>query len=215
MMLANAVGLGLVLSVIASAAPAPTWVTDQGAYERMTREWFIPGCGDYHCFRLLVPWMLRVIPGPEWLEWKAYAVVCETLAATLMARWVVTLGFTPRVGLMVMWATGLGSGSLYTLFDPHSSDPLMHLLAPLIALVANRSRFGIAGAIAAVGTLAKEFAVAPLYVFAALRAQQRRLTDARRALTAASSRHSCGLGGRRRCGSGLATIPARPVRPIS
>jgi hypothetical protein len=178
-------GLVAVLGVIAWATPLPTWVTDQGAYERMTREWLIPGCGDYHCFRVLVPWMLRLVPGPDWLKWKAYAVVCEALAATAMGRWVVALGFTPQVGRMLIWATALGSGSLYAIFDPYSSDALMHLLAPVLALLAYRSRFWIAGGIGAIGTLAKEFAAVPLYVIAAVRAQQGRFSEARDALAAA------------------------------
>jgi hypothetical protein len=180
-------GLIVVLGVIASAMPAPTWVTDQGAYERMTREWFIPGCGDYHCFRVLVPWMIRVLPGPDWLTWKAYAVICEALAATAMARWVVALGFTPKAGRMVMWATALGAGSLYAIFDPYSSDALMHLLGPGLSLLILRSRIGLAGAIAAAGTLAKEFAAIPLYVMAAVRAQQRRYAESRSALAAAAA----------------------------
>ena len=73
-----------VLSAVAALAPAPWWATDRHVYERMSREWFIPGCNDFHCFRPFVSIVLGFLPGTALIKWKAYAVVCEAGAAILM-----------------------------------------------------------------------------------------------------------------------------------
>ena len=67
----------VVLGMVAWLSPMPSWETDRDIYERMSREWVVPGCNDFHCFRPLVPWVLGRIPGPPLVVWKTYAVICE------------------------------------------------------------------------------------------------------------------------------------------
>ncbi|MEO8679338.1 MAG: hypothetical protein ABI665_09850 [Vicinamibacterales bacterium] len=174
------------LAVVAFAAPAPWWPTDRDVYERMSREWFIPGCNDFHCFRLFVPVVLGLFPGAALIKWKAYAVLCEAGAAVLMGKWVSKCGASPRAARQVTWLTALGSGSCYTLFDPHTSDPFMHFLAPAVMLLLTGGQVAAATLAASAGVLAKEFAAVPVMVVAAWAAVQGRWRDATKAGIAAA-----------------------------
>jgi hypothetical protein len=183
---AHAAVLGVLLSVLAVATPTPIWPTDKDFYLRIGREFLIPGCSDIHCFRVLVPWVIERLPGTSIVWWKAYAVACETAAAVIMGMMVVRMGATARVATQVMWLTAFGYGSCYTLFDPHTSDPLIHLLAPALMLLLLSRRTLHAGVLAAIGIFAKEFALAPVAIFGVWRALQGRRAEAVRAIVAAS-----------------------------
>jgi hypothetical protein len=144
----------LVLGLVAALSPIPSFRTDQPIYEQMSREWIIPNCDDLQCFRVLVPFTLGLIPiGAGYLKWRAYAVVCEATAAVLMGRWVRMLGASHRASLQV-----LGAGSLYTLFDPFTADPLMHAMGPLLMVLLFGGWILTAALVAAVGVFGKEFA---------------------------------------------------------
>ena len=174
-----------VLGTVAWLSPQPWWETDRDVYERMGREWVVPGCNDFHCFRPLVSWVLGRIPGPPLVIWKSYAVLCQAGAGLAMALWAMRWGATPGSARMVGWLTALGSGACYTLFDPYASDPLMHLLGPVLMLMIDRHRLAGAATLSAIGVFAKEFAAVPLVISAAARAVQGQWPEARR-LTAAA-----------------------------
>jgi hypothetical protein len=174
------------LGLMAWASPQPPFDTDRDVYERMGREWIIPNCNDYHCFRPMVSWVLGLLPGPPIVIWKAYAVLGEAAAGVAMARWVMRWNATPQTARIIGWLTAFGSGACYTLFDPHSSDPFMHLLGPAVMLLIDRNRIGAATAASAVGVMAKEFAALPLAISAATRGIQERWPEMRK-LTAAAT----------------------------
>ena len=169
-----------VLGTVAWLSPQPWWETDRDVYERMGREWLVPGCNDFHCFRPLVSWVLGRIPGPPLVIWKSYAVICQAAAGFAMALWVMRWNASVRSARMVAWLTALGSGACYTLFDPYTSDPLMHLLGPALMLAIDRGRFAAATTVSALGVFAKEFAAVPLAISAATRGLQQRWPEMRR-----------------------------------
>jgi hypothetical protein len=179
------VAVALVLALVAALAPMPAFLTDKDVYEQMSREWVIQNCDDLQCFRVLVPITLGLIPiGSGYVKWRAYAVLCETVAAVLMGRWVRMLGASPRTSRQVTWLTALGAGSLYTLFDPFTADPLMHAMGPSLMVLLFGGWLLTAAFIAAVGVFGKEFAAVPLFVAGVTWLQQRRITDAVRVLLA-------------------------------
>lgn len=93
----------LVLGVVAVLSPIPPFpaATDKPVYEQMSREWIIPDCPDLQCFRVLVPMTLGFIPiGSDYLKWRAFAVLCQIVAAVLMGRWVGMIGASPRASLL-------------------------------------------------------------------------------------------------------------------
>jgi hypothetical protein len=179
--------LAAALIVVAFLAPEPRRVTDRDVYEATAARWIVPDCTDLHCFRVLVAWTLGVLPGPSGVKWKAYAALANAGAATAVAALCAAIGLPPSVALLSAVACAFGFGSLYTLFDPFSSDPLMYLIGPVLTLLLLRGRIAAAGWIGAVSVLAKEFAAAPMYIFALAAGVRRRWTLVARALVAANA----------------------------
>jgi hypothetical protein len=177
----------LCLGTIAFLSPRPDRLTDRDVYEASAREHIVEDCTDLHCFRLLVPWTLGMLPGSSDLRWKSYAVACNAAAAVFLYQLCLTLGLTRRAARLAAVLTAFGFGSLYTLHDPFTADPLMFALGPLLmnALVCGRIAF--AGAVGSIGVLGKEFAAAPLFIFTAYSALERRWTTAARGLAAANA----------------------------
>lgn len=163
---------------VAYFAPAPNWPTDRDVYQGVAREWVVEECDELHCFRPLVPWLLGRIPGEPLVAWKTFAAICQVIAGLLMAAWAARWGASRTAARQVAWLTALGSGACYTLFDPHTPDPLMHALAPGLMLLIDRGRHSTAMAVSMIGVLAKEFAAVPLVLSAAWRASTRRYREA-------------------------------------
>jgi hypothetical protein len=177
----------LLLALIAWRSPAPERVTDRGVYEATQAQGVVPDCTDLHCFRVLIPWLLGPLPGSSDVKWKTYSVVANTVAAVAAFHLSLAFAVPARVAMMVALLTALGFGSLYTLHDPFTSDPLMYALGPLLTLLLLGERVAMAGVIAAVGVLAKEFAAAPLYIVAFVSFFERRFSLAMRAFVAANN----------------------------
>jgi hypothetical protein len=175
------------LGLIAWASPGPDHVTDRRIYEATATQVIVPDCSDLQCFRVLVPWTLGRLPGPSLVNWKAYATLANAAAAAGVWALCLTVGMTRRAALLASTISAFGFGSLYTLHDPHTSDPLMFAAGPAITNALLLGRFGVAAAAGIVGVFAKEFAAAPLYAFAAYSAIERRWLAAARAFAAGNA----------------------------
>jgi hypothetical protein len=173
-----------ILGAIAWASPRPDRVTDRGIYEATTAHTVVPDCSDLQCFRVLVPWVLGSLPGSSDLRWKTYAVISNATAATLMLPLCLAFGLGRRAAMLASAMSAVGFGSLYTLHDPYTSDPLMFALGPLLTLQLLSGRLVMAGVIAVIGVIAKEFAAVPLYAYAGYAAIERRWGLALRAALA-------------------------------
>lgn len=165
-LLAAFAGLVVVLSMIAWAAPPPSDTSDRNIYEEMSVKVIVPGCDLLHCFRVLVPWTLGRIPGPSLVKWKAYAAVCNGMAAMAVFLLCQAWGFTHRAAFLAAVMSAFGFGSMYTLYDSYTSDPLMFAAGPLVLWLLTVERPGTAGILSAVFVAAKEFAVVPTYIHA-------------------------------------------------
>jgi len=185
--LAYAVALVAVLGAMSWTSPLPDRVTDREIYERTAALRIVPDCTDLHCFRALVAWALGTLPGPSTFKWRAYAVVCNALAAVMVLQLCLTLGLAPRAAWIASLLSAFGFGALYTVYDAYTSDPLMYLIGPLMTNELLRARLASAGVIGAIGVFAKEFAAAPLFLFAIAQAIARRWPDALRTLAAANA----------------------------
>jgi hypothetical protein len=127
--------LVLVLGTIAWLSPIPDRVTDRLIYENTATYGVVPDCTDLHCFRVLVAWTLGALPGSaatSTLKWRSYAVVCNAAAAIMVWQLCLTFGFTTRTALTASLLSALGFGSLYTLYDAYTADPLMFFAGPLL-----------------------------------------------------------------------------------
>lgn len=185
--LAHFAGLALCLGAIAWASPLPQRVTDRDVYEATAAHGVVFDCSDLHCFRVLVPWVLGPLPGPSIVKWKAYSVVCNAAAAVAVFCLALTLGLSRRAAWFASIGSAFGFGTLYTLHDVYTSDPLMYLLGPLVTNELLVGRHAVAAGLGVVGVLAKEFAAAPLYLVTATWAIERRWVDAARAFVAANA----------------------------
>jgi len=175
-----------VLAVIAAITPPPG-STDRGFYEQLGRAVIVRDCSDIHCFRPLVAAVLEHLPGPSLPKWKAYAVIANAIGALAVGRFCLLLGLSRPSAIAATWLSALGTGSLYSLFDSYTADPLMYMMGPLLAIQLWQGRIGRAGWIAAVGVFAKEFAAAPLWIFMAFAVLSRRWPAAARMLLVAAA----------------------------
>jgi hypothetical protein len=175
-----------VLAIVAWLAPAPWYETDRGTYETIGSSFVVPDCSSIHCFRPLVAWVVETMPGSSLIAWKLYSVLANAAAGVAVMTFSLALGFTWRASRIAGWISALGFGSQFTLFDPHTSDPLMFFLGPALSTLLVRERFAAAGWLSAVGILAKEFAAAPLWIFALAEAMATRWATAARVLCIAA-----------------------------
>lgn len=177
----------LPLAVIAWASPSPDRVTDRRIYEATAERGIVRDCSDLQCFRVLVPWVLGRLPGPSDLRWKGYAAAANAAGAAGVFTLCLTFGLSRRGAAIASALSAFGFGSLYTLHDPFTSDPLMFAIGPFATYALLNGRLALAVAMCVAGVLAKEFAAAPLYVHAAYAAFERRWTEALRVLAGANA----------------------------
>ena len=178
--------IAVLLTTIAFIAPAPDRTTDRDVYEATAAHGVVYDCSDLQCFRVLVAWTLGALPGPSLPKWKLYAALSNTAAALMVGELSLAFGLSSQAASMGTWMAAFGFGSLYTLFDPFTSDPLMFLMGPLVTLLLIRDRLRIAAVVGSIGVLAKEFAAVPLFAFALAAALKRQWTLALRVLSAAN-----------------------------
>ena len=160
--------LTLILGVIAWAAPPGREDSDRHVYEQTASQIIIPNCDQLHCFRVLVPWLLGRVPGPSLWIWKSYAVICTSAAAIAVFLLCTAWAVPRRAGQYAAAASAFGFGSMYVLYDPFTSDPLMFLAGPLTLWLFAIDRPALSAGLAAVFIAAKEFAVVPVYIQSAV-----------------------------------------------
>lgn len=180
-------GLAMTLIVVALLSPPLDRVTDRDTYEATATHGVVRDCSDIHCFRVLVPWMLGLLPGASLIKWKVYAAVANAAAAIAVFELSLLLGLSARAAMFALVACATGFGALYTLHDPFTADPLMYFLGPLLFVELHRGRIGVAAVVGSVGTLAKEFAAAPLFMFSAAAAIRGEWARSLSALAAANA----------------------------
>lgn len=184
--LLHAAAILIILAVVAAIAPAPR-ESNRNFYEESGREVLMPGCLGGDCFRPLIPVVLERLPGTSIVKWKAYAVLANAVGAFAMGQWCLMLGLSSTAALGAMWLAALGAGTLYSLFDAYTGDPLMYMLGPVMAIWIWRGRYARASVAGLAGIFAKEFAAAPLWIFMAFEALERRWRAAARLLFWASA----------------------------
>lgn len=182
-----AIVFAALLGAIAWASPDPNRVTDRGTYEASAAHVIVPDCSDLQCFRVLVPWVLGRLPGSSIVRWKAYAAIANAAAAVGVWLLCLSFGFGIRAATMASALSAFGFGSLYTLHDPFTPDPLMFAIGPFMTSDLIRGRFARAAGTGIVGVLAKEFAAAPLYAFALFDAAAGQWRSALRSLAAGNA----------------------------
>ncbi len=180
-------GFTVALGLIAWASPLPQRVTDRDVYEATATHGVVFDCSDIHCFRVMVPWLLGPLPGASIVKWKVYAAVSNAAGGAAVFALCLSLGLSRRVACFSSIASAFGFGSLYTLHDVYSSDPLMYFLGPFLSNELVAGRAALATAVGAGGVMAKEFAAVPFYLITLCLAVERRWHEAVRVFVAANA----------------------------
>ena len=167
------VAIVAVLGAIAAIAGTPA-AGDRDVYQKIGRQLFVLDCHDIHCYRLLPAPIIEHLPGPSLVKWRAYAVLTNAAAAIALGRLCLVLGLSTRAAGIATWIAALGFGPMQSVFDPYTSDPVMYLLAPLMMADLMAERLGRPTLVGSLGVISKEFAAAPLWIYALLSALRRR-----------------------------------------
>jgi hypothetical protein len=125
----------------------------------------IPGCSEVQCFRVLVPWLLGLIPLGSVLKWKAFTVVFTTAAAFAVRDLALTFGLSNRQATVALALTAAGFGSMFGMWDSFNADPLMFFLGPAVTRWLLEGRYGLVAVVTCVTVIAKEFAVMAVAMF--------------------------------------------------
>lgn len=192
-------GLALAAVLALALAAVATWlssdyVTDRETYEQIGRQLVVPDCSNLHCTRVLAAWVIEQLPGESIVKWKTYAV-----QGNLLAAWGI-FALSRRFGLDLIGAraaavmSALGPGAQLTALDPHTSDPLIYGVVPWLVLLLLDGRFTVVAACAVIGVWAKEFAVAPLWIFALFGGLQRRIDIVVKSVTGAALASAVWIG---------------------
>jgi hypothetical protein len=172
-LIVHALAIVAVLTIVAAVAPVPP-ESDRAFYQQNHGRVVIPDCSGADCFRPLVATVLERLPGPSILKWKIYAVLANAIGALAVARFCVLVGLSATPSLAAAWLSALGAGALYAVYDCYTSDSLMYMVGPLMAVWLWQGRYVRAGALGGLGVFAKEFAAAPIWIFAIFAALERR-----------------------------------------
>jgi hypothetical protein len=151
--------------LVAAAWLAPRFPFNS-PYEATADRTIIPGCSEVQCFRVLVPWIVGLVPVASVIKWKAFAVVFDALAGVAVFELSIALGLSRRAATTALLLSALGFGSMFEMWDPYNADPLMFYLGPLTIRWLLEGRYALAAAVTCVTVLAKEFIVIAVAMFA-------------------------------------------------
>jgi hypothetical protein len=180
-----AAALVAALAIVAWLAPPFPFTSP---YETTANRTIVPGCSEVQCFRVLVPWILGLVPVPSVLKWKAFAIVGDVAAAFAVFDLCLTFGLPRRIATTALWLTALGFGSMFAMWDPFNADPLMFYLGPAVTRWLLEERYARVAVVTCVTVLAKEFVVVAVAMLGVWAAWTRRWRAARMAfLTAAAA----------------------------
>ena len=174
------VAIALVLGAIAAIAQTPA-AGDRDVYQTIGRQLVLLDCHDVHCYRLLPAPLIEYLAGPSLVKWRAYAVLTNAAAAIAVGRLCLGLGLSARAAGFATWIAAFGFGPMQSVFDPYTSDPVMYLLAPVMMADLMANRLGRPTLVGSVGVISKEFAAAPLWIYALFSAIRRQWDTASKA----------------------------------
>jgi hypothetical protein len=172
------------LAVVAWLAPRFPF---SSPYEATAERTIIPGCSEVQCFRVLVPWILGLIPLPSVLKWKAFAVGANVAAGYAVFDLSLTFGLSRRAATTALALTIGGFGSMFAMWDPFNADPLMFYLGPAVTRWLFEERYGRVALVTCVTVLAKEYVVMVVAMFGVWAAWTRQWHKARAAILSAAA----------------------------
>ena len=152
----GALNLALAVTLFLLAPVAPK-LSDREAYDYVGQAPFAPNCPfSIYCYRVLVPTVVHHLPLDPDIGWRAYQVVSNAAAGSVIAAVAPTLSAAPVMPLLVSVMAQTSYGFTFTAYDPYAADPLVFLIAALLTWCWVRDRPWPAVALATIGIFAKE-----------------------------------------------------------
>jgi hypothetical protein len=138
-------------------APGEPRLSDLETYENVGQAPFAPNCPfSIYCYRPLAPTVVHHLPIDPDLGWRAYQVVSNATAGSVIAVAAATLSAAPLMPLLVSVMAQTGYGFTFTAYDPYAPDPLVFLIAALLTWCWVHNRLWPAVALSTIGIFAKE-----------------------------------------------------------
>jgi hypothetical protein len=138
--------------LVRTAAPVQPLMSDRNDYDYNGRQPLTAYCPNtVYCYRFLVPMLLeRVAIDPE-VRWKATQVLANTATGTIVA-----MTLTSGAPLIASTLVQTSYAFAYTAYDPYTPDPIVFLIAALVAYCWMEDRSLVVGPMVALFVLAKE-----------------------------------------------------------
>ena len=142
---------GMLALLMRAAAPAQPLLTDRNDYDYNGRQSMTAYCPNtVYCYRILVPMLLeRVAIDPD-VRWRATQVLANTATGTIVAM---TTAGSPLIASTLLQTS---YAFAYTAYDPYTPDPIVFLIAALVAYCWMEDRSLVVAPMAAVFVFAKE-----------------------------------------------------------
>ena len=132
-------------------------MSDREAYDYVGHAPFAPNCPfSIYCYRVLVPTVVHSLPLDPDIGWRAYQIVSNAAAGSVIATVAATLFPAPVMPLLTSVMAQTSYGFTFTAYDPYAADPMVFLIAALLTLCWVRDRPWPAVALATIGIFAKE-----------------------------------------------------------
>jgi len=129
----GALNLALAFAIY-QLSPGEPKLSDRNAYDYVGQAPFAPNCPDsIYCYRVLVPTVVHHLPLDPDTGWRAYQVLSNAAAGSVIAAAATTLSAAPVVPLLVSVMAQTSYGFTFTAYDPYAADPLVFLIAALLA----------------------------------------------------------------------------------
>ena len=138
-------------------APGEPRLSDREAYDYIGQAPFAPNCPfSIYCYRPLAPTLVHNLPFDPGTSWRAYQVLSNAAAGSVIATVAATLSAAPVVPLLVSVMAQTSYGFTFTAYDPYAADPLVFLIAALLTWCWVHDRLWPALALSTIGIFAKE-----------------------------------------------------------
>jgi hypothetical protein len=152
----SALNLGLAV-VISAVAPVEPKLSDRDAYDYVGQAPFAPNCPvSIYCYRPLAPTLVHTLPIDPDTGWRAYQVLSNAAAGSVIATVAGTLSAAPIMPLLASVLAQTSYGFTFTAYDPYAADPLVFLIAALLTWCWVHDRLWPAVALGTIGIFAKE-----------------------------------------------------------
>jgi hypothetical protein len=125
----GALNLALAVTFFLLAPVAPR-LSDRETYDYVGLAPFAPNCPfSIYCYRPLAPALVHNLPIDPGIGWRAYQVVSNAAAGSVIATVAATLSPAGVVPLLASVMAQTSYGFTFTAYDPYGPDPLVFLMA--------------------------------------------------------------------------------------